>query len=233
MAIGLLIREEYQPGVDWVTTAVYTAVFALAGAGLSLLAKRPAQHGALIGAGLGWILGYWGGADVGDGSIATAVLGAAVPGVLLGLRLSETTNPDLTRRAAIDQGSRSWIFLGPALLFIAVMLVIPAIRTGILSLFDRDSEEFVGLENYVDTFTDDASWDLSEWTNMFTSVPFFIGVVLLSIAVIVGARSKRRPVVPSSSAIRRWRRWSSAHSSCVSRPSPRHEGRSSTTCGGS
>jgi ABC-type sugar transport system permease subunit len=189
---GLLIREEYYPGVDWLTTAIYTAVVALIGAGISTLAKRPPQHGALIGAALGWVLGYWGGADVGDGTIVTSVLGAAVPGILVGLRLSGTTNPDLTRRAAIDQGSRSWIFLGPALIFIAVMLVIPAARTGILSLFDRDSEDFVGLENYVDTFSDDASWDLSNWTNMFTSVPFYIGVVLLTIAVIVGTRSKRQ-----------------------------------------
>lgn len=192
VAIGLLLREQYYPGVDWPTTAIYTAAVALAGAGLSSLARRPPRHGAIIGAGIGWILGYWGGADVGDGTIATAVLGTAIPGVLLGLRLSETTNPDLTRRTAIDQGSRSWIFLGPALLFIAVMLVIPAIRTGILSLFNRDSEEFVGLENYVDTFTDKASWDLSDWTNMFTSVPFYIGAVLLTIAVIVGTRSKRQ-----------------------------------------
>lgn len=191
VAVGLLLREEYQPGVDWLTTVVYTAVLALVGAGISLALKKPVQHGVVIGAAIGWILGYWGGADVGDGTIATAVLGATVPGVLLGLRLSETTNPDLTRRAAIDQGSRSWIFLGPALIFIAVMLVIPAIRTGILSLFDRDSENFVGLENYVDTFTDDASWDLSDWTNMFTSVPFYIGLVLLAIAVIVGAKAKR------------------------------------------
>lgn len=191
VATGLLMREEYYPGVDWLTTAVYTAVVALLGAGLSAAAKRQPQHGALIGAAIGWILGYWGGADVGDGTIVTAVLGTTVPGVLLGLRLSETTNPDLTRRAAIDQRSRSWIFLGPALLFIAVMLVIPAIRTAILSLFDRDSEEFVGLENYTATFTDKASWDLSDWTNMFTSAPFFIGLVLLAIAVVVGTKSRR------------------------------------------
>ncbi len=191
VAIGLLLREEYYPGVDWLTTLIYTVVVALSGAGLSAAAKQPPQNGALIGAGIGWVLGYWGGADVGDGSIGTAILGAAVPGVLLGLRLSGTTNPDLTERTAIDRRSRPWIFLGPALLFIAVMLVIPAIRTAILSLYNDNSEEFVGLENYGATFTDKASWDSSDWTNIFTSAPFFIGVVLLIIAVIVGARSKR------------------------------------------
>ncbi len=191
VAIGLLLREQYQPGVDWLTTIVYTAVVGAIGAGVSAAAKKPLQHGALIGAALGWILGYWGGADVGGGNTATAVLGAVVPALLVGVRLSETSNPDLIGRTAIDRGSRPWIFLGPALLFIAVMLVIPAIRTAILSLYDRNSEEFVGLENYGDTFTSKASLDLSNWTNIFGSAPFYIGLVLLTIALIVGTRSKR------------------------------------------
>jgi ABC-type sugar transport system permease subunit len=191
VAIGLLLREEYQPGVDWATTAIYTVIVALLGAGLSAVTKRPPQHGALIGAAIGWILGYWGGADVGGGNTATAVLGAVVPAVLVGLRLGETTNPDLVGRSQIDEKSRPWIFLGPALLFITVMLVIPAIRTAILSLYDRDSVDFVGLENYGATFTSKASFDLSAWTNIFGSAPFYIGLVLLTIAVIVGTRSKR------------------------------------------
>jgi ABC-type sugar transport system permease subunit len=191
VAIGLLLREQYQPGVDWAAAALYTAIVALLGAGLSAIAKRPLQHGALIGAAIGWILGYWGGADVGGGNTATAVLGAVVPAVLVGFRLSETTNPDMVGRTLIDERSRPWIFLGPALLFISVMLVIPAIRTAILSLYDRNSEEFIGLENYGDTFTSKASLDLSEWTNIFGSAPFYIGLVLLAIAVVVGARAKR------------------------------------------
>ena len=191
VGIGLLLREEYYPGVDWVTTIVYTVIVALLGAGLSALAKRPPQHGALIGAAIGWVLGYWGGADVGDGNIGTAILGAVVPAVLVGIRLSETTNPDLQGRTAIEKGSRAYIFLGPALLFIGITLVVPTIRTAYLSLLDRDSEAWVGLENYADTFTDKASWNLTNWTNMFTSAPFAIGVVLLIIALVVGTRSKR------------------------------------------
>ncbi len=191
IVIGLALREEYQPGVDWLTTVVYTAVVAAIGAGLAVLFKRKLVSGALLGAALGWILGYWGGADVGDGNIATAILGALVPALLVGVVLGSTANPDHLQRTAIDRGSRSWIFLAPALLFISVMLVIPTIRTAYLSLLDRDSEAYVGLQNYTDTFNDPASWDLSNWTNMFTSAPFIIGVILLAIAIVIGTRMKR------------------------------------------
>ena len=191
VVIGLLIRSQYHPGVDWLATIVYTAIFAALGAGISVLRSNPLQNGALIGGALGWILGYWGGADVGDGNVAFAIIGAVVPAVLIGLRLGMTTNPGQIERTAIDQNSRAWIFLSPALLFITVMLVVPAIRTAYLSFLDKDSESFVQLENYTFTFTDKASWDLSEWTNMFTSKPFFIGLILLVIALASGIRSKQ------------------------------------------
>ena len=67
-------------------------------------------------------------------------------------------------------------YLVAALLFILVMLVIPAIRTAYLSLFDADSEQYVGLENYTSIFTDSNSLDLANWTNMFTSIPFILGM---------------------------------------------------------
>ncbi|MEM9515089.1 MAG: ABC transporter permease subunit [Actinomycetota bacterium] len=191
VAIGLLLRDDFQPGVDWVTTVVYTAVVGAIGAGLSVALKRHWINGALVGAAVGWLLGYWGGADVGDGNVGTAIIGAVVPAVLVGARLGRSHNPDAQERASIDRGSRAYIFLGPALIFITVMLVIPAVRTAILSLFDRDSEEFVGLENYGATFTDDASLDVSEWTNTFTSYPFVIGVAMLVIALLVGTRQRR------------------------------------------
>lgn len=191
VVIGLLLREEYHPGIDWAATLAYTAIVALIGAGLSTLAKRPAYYGALVGAAMGWLLGFWGGAALGEGNVGTALLGAIVPAVLLGVRLSFGSNPGLSGRTSIEQGSRAWIFLSPALLFITVMLVIPTIRTAYLSLLDRSSEEFVGLQNYADTFTEKASWDVSGWTDMFTSTPFYIGLILLAIALAVGARMKR------------------------------------------
>ncbi len=191
VGIGLLLREEVQPGVDWVATIVYTAVFAAIGAGLAVLAKREPRAGLLLGGAVGWLLGYWGGADVGDGNVGTAILGALVPAVLIGVHVGGSHNPDYNERLDLDRSSRAWIFLGPGLLFIAVMLVVPTIRTAYLSLLDRDSEDFVGVDNYVDTFTDKASWDASEWTNMFTSYPFLIGLTVLVIAGAIGFRQKQ------------------------------------------
>ncbi len=191
VVIGLLLREQYQPGVDWLATVVYTMAVAAIGTGIAMLFKRPWQQGALLGAALGWLLGYWGGADVGGGNVGTAILGAVVPAVLVGLNVGRSHNPDYNERLDLDRSSRAWIFLGPGLLFIGVMLVIPTIRTAYLSLLDRDSVDFVGLENYQDTFTDKASWDLSEWTNMFTSYPFIIGVTILVIAAVIGVKQKQ------------------------------------------
>lgn len=191
LVIGLLMREEYHPGLDPLATVVYTAVIGAVGAGLSVLRGRPPLSGGLIGLALGWILGAWGGADFGDGSVSTSLVAALVPALLIGARLGLTKNLDYAGRLRLDNRSRVAIFVGPAILFITVMLVIPAIRTIYLSLLDRDSVEFVGLENYGAVFTDRGSFDASNWTNMFTSRPFLIGIVLLGMALVLGVRSQR------------------------------------------
>jgi alpha-glucoside transport system permease protein len=192
LVIGLVIRDVYQPGLDPVAIAVYTVIGVALGAGLGVLRHHPPAHGALLGGALGWILGAWGAADLGDGTVATSVIACVVPALLIGARLGMSRNPDYQGRVRIDNRSRVVIFIGPALLFILVMLVIPAIRTAYLSLFDADSEAYVGLENYTSIFTDTNSLDLDNWTNMFTSIPFILGMAILVIALFVGISMKRR-----------------------------------------
>lgn len=46
------------------------------------------------------------------------------------------------------------IFVGPAMLMLIWMLGLPTIRTFILSLYDGNSINFVGLQNYIGVFTD-------------------------------------------------------------------------------
>lgn len=51
-------------------------------------------------------------------------------------------------RERIREAIRPWIFVGPALLLLTLYLVYPAIQTVILSFFDSNGDEFVGLRNY-------------------------------------------------------------------------------------
>ena len=46
-------------------------------------------------------------------------------------------------------------FLAPALIFLVVWIVYPAIRTGYRSFFDRDATNFIWLDNYKEIFTTD------------------------------------------------------------------------------
>ena len=43
---------------------------------------------------------------------------------------------------------RPWIFVAPALIFLSVYLLYPALATLVYSFFDANSEEFVGFDNY-------------------------------------------------------------------------------------
>jgi alpha-glucoside transport system permease protein len=196
IAIGaltaLVIRSAYQPELDVVATIAYTAVGIVVGVGLSLLRKRPLAGGALTGAAIGWIVGAWGGADLGAGNLVTTLIACLVPAVLIGIRLGMTHNPEYQARLEIDETSRAVIFVGPAVLFILVMLVIPAIRTFYLSLYDNKSVEFVGADNYKAVFTNEKSFDATNWTNMFTSFPFIIGMILLAIAAVVAIVMKKQ-----------------------------------------
>ena len=191
VVIGLVIRDTYHPEFDPISIVAYTVVIGAIGAGISYLMKHPPLQGALIGLALGWIIGAWGGADLGDGNIATSLIAAVVPAVLIGVRIGMTQNPGYVERVDLETNSRAAIFIGPAILFISIMLVVPGIRTIYLSLLDRDSVDFVGLENYGAVFTDKNSLDLSGWADMFTSSPFWLGVIVLAAAAYIGTRQKR------------------------------------------
>ncbi|HEY6698412.1 MAG TPA: sugar ABC transporter permease [Acidimicrobiales bacterium] len=54
------------------------------------------------------------------------------------------------------EGVRPYVFVGPALVILAVFLVYPVINTIILSFGDRQGEGFVGLDNYKFVFTDES-----------------------------------------------------------------------------
>lgn len=54
----------------------------------------------------------------------------------------------------IAHALRPYVFIGPALLLLGFFLVYPAVSTISLSFQNRDSSAFVGLQNYINAFTD-------------------------------------------------------------------------------
>ena len=142
------------------------------------------------------------------------------------------TTPSCPSRLRIDRRSRAVIFLGPALLFIFATLVVPTIRTIYLSFLDDNSEEWVGLDNYKETFQNPTPG--TPRTSTTSSRASCSGSVSsrLGVAVFFGIKNKRRPARRSRSATRRRRRSSSAACSAPSHCSRPCAARSRTTCGG-
>ncbi|MFG3576282.1 carbohydrate ABC transporter permease [Micromonospora chersina] len=62
----------------------------------------------------------------------------------------------LPRRRKPREGAIALFFLLPTLLFLTVGLVVPAIRTTLLSFMDKNSSNWVGLDNYAWMFSEDS-----------------------------------------------------------------------------
>jgi alpha-glucoside transport system permease protein len=87
-----------------------------------------------------------------DRLITALIVVIGVPAVLFGyIALTER----LIQLAPERQQARirPWVWLIPAIAFLAVFLIYPTLYTFYLSLLDRASKEFVGIENYIYFFS--------------------------------------------------------------------------------
>lgn len=194
--IGASTFRAFRPEFEIVPLIVYTLVGAALFSLPSLFKGRGLTRTALLGAGLGWIVGAFG-APAFDplGSQPWAIIATIVPAALIGLWIGWRPLPDLPGRTRVDERARSWIFLAPALSFIAITLVTPAVRTMLLSIKDARSEAYVGLGNYGQIFGNELNEDSFDFENigdMFTSMLTLIGVPLLLLGLIVGVLLGRR-----------------------------------------
>ena len=127
----------------------------------------------------------------GSGTIGEAMLATVVPLAVIGLRVGLSAVPEATERREIEQRSRSWIFVTPALAFVAGGLLVPLIRTIYISFKGRNSAEYVGLDNYEAMFHDPNFFDVDDWPNIFTSQLWWFGVAVIAAGVLIGVVSGR------------------------------------------
>jgi alpha-glucoside transport system permease protein len=202
-AFGLLtafaLDDSVHPALDWGQLAICVAagavVFGLIGLWRS--GRSVAPLSVITGVGVGWFVGAWGGAtDIGGGNFGEAVIATVVPAAILGVRFGLAAEPDARKRRRIDQRSRSWIFITPALAFITVGLLGPLIRTIYLSFHNRNGTESVGWENYTEIFTNKNSVNFDNWENIFTSRLLYIALALFALGILVGVIAGRRTSQP-------------------------------------
>ncbi|MEU6249763.1 sugar ABC transporter permease [Glycomyces sp. NPDC047010] len=84
----------------------------------------------------------------------------------------------------------AFVFLAPAVLFLLIGLVYPAIRTVVMSFYDSKTENFVGLDNYIWAVTDpDALQILVNTAMWIVIVPLVSTALGLVYAVLIDGRA--------------------------------------------
>ena len=132
-----------------------------------------------MGAAIGATLGGWGCADLGGGNMAQAIVASVVPLTLLGAPLRPAAPARPPRRVGeVEQRSRSWIFLTPAIFFIGRRPARPADPHDLPVVPQpQRPRPTSGWDNYRRVFDDKNFWNTST-TGDGTSSPaklFWIG----------------------------------------------------------
>jgi ABC-type sugar transport system permease subunit len=94
---------------------------------------------------------------------------------------------------------RPWVFVGPALLFLFIGLVVPALRTIYLSFREGDRGEggftignYFGKNAALSTEGPNSIVSFEDLDNIFTSRLFILGILFGAFALVWGARSARK-----------------------------------------
>jgi ABC-type sugar transport system permease subunit len=92
-----------------------------------------------------------------------------------------------------DERLRPWIFVGPAVLLLTAALIVPAIRTIVLSLRGGSrGDGALTLEHWRSALTDKGVISFDNLGHVFTSRLFIVAVVLLVIGLVVARASATR-----------------------------------------
>ncbi len=105
--------------------------------------------------------------------------------------LVEQLPPDTRKRI------QPFVFVGPAVAILAWYLAIPAMRTFYISLFNRDSTQFVGLQNYIAVFAQRFMWESFRNNVMWILFGATFSVVLGLVIAVLADRSRFESVAKS------------------------------------
>ncbi|WP_219944325.1 carbohydrate ABC transporter permease [Iamia sp. SCSIO 61187] len=163
---------------------VTLGLFLAANAAVDLARTRFTLYSILIGAAVGvpaGALANSGGWFKGGGLWP---LGGAVVGALVGALRARVRPPSAERARRIPDRWRPVIFLAPALSFLFIGLVVPAVRTIYLSFRSRRGDEAVGLENYRSVLGNSDVFSFNGIGDVLSSRLAQIALVLVVIAVV-------------------------------------------------
>ena len=106
------------------------------------------------------------------------ILCGVIAGAAVGAGAGWLMTPTSNRRSLWEGRLRPWVFVGPALAFVAIGLVIPALRTVFLSLKNGPRGRRAGFtfEHYREIFTDDEYFTVEGWSAILTSRLFIAGL---------------------------------------------------------
>ncbi|HET6772189.1 MAG TPA: sugar ABC transporter permease [Acidimicrobiales bacterium] len=90
--------------------------------------------------------------------------------------------------AEYRESVRPYVYVGPALVILAVFLIYPVINTLIISLKDATGQDFVGLDNYEFVFTDESMLRSIRNTGLWI---VFVPLVAVSIGLIFATMADR------------------------------------------
>ncbi|CAN5389607.1 sugar ABC transporter permease [soil metagenome] len=89
------------------------------------------------------------------------------------------------------------IFVGPAVAILLWYLALPTFRTLWFSLLDRNSENFVGLQNYISVLSDRGMWEAFRNNLLWLAVGATLSVVLGLLIAVLADQSKFESVAKS------------------------------------
>ncbi len=194
--LGVAADQTIKPSID----PIGVIVGLLIGVGLGFLiwvlkGRDPEKltRSLIAGAAFGWLLGAWVAATL-DGSRVEMIVVAIVLGLLVGLAVGWRPRPSRVKRAEIALGSRKYIFLAPALLFVGSALVIPLGRTIWLSFLSGNPNDLspTGFSNYAELFSDPGIINFDKAGDILTSSLFWIAVVVGILGIVAGKLSGRQ-----------------------------------------